>query len=229
MALQIEKSGSNYVLRFPYNPALVDAVKRIPSRKWDKDAKVWTAPLIAGDFLKRLTDELKPTTEVIFGDGIEAELIAANQSALASIEASKANNIKADIPVPDGLAYMPFQLAGIHYASQRPNTLIADDMGLGKTIQAIGVSNADNSIRSVLVICPASLRLNWRREWEKWCVKGLSVGVFTTGARTIQRKTYWIARWSIRHKNPLRRHCPVLLGTYDRGRNGRKPNNCPIR
>lgn len=185
MALQISKSNSNYALSFPYDPSLVEAVKRIPNRKWDAASKKWLAPKASADFLKRLTDELKARTEIVFCDGVEAELIAANSFAVASIEASKAANIDADIPVPEGLEYMPFQRAGIHYASSRPNTLIADDMGLGKTIQAIGVSNADESIRSILVICPASLRLNWQREWQKWCVKGLAVGVFSTGDKAI--------------------------------------------
>lgn len=55
--------------------------------------------------------------------------------------------------------------------------LIADEMGLGKTIQAIGVSNAIESIRRILIICPASLKLNWAREWKKWDIKGLSVQI----------------------------------------------------
>jgi SWI/SNF-related matrix-associated actin-dependent regulator 1 of chromatin subfamily A len=38
----------------------------------------------------------------------------------------------------------------------------------GKTVQAIGVANADESVKNVLVICPASLRINWLRESERW-------------------------------------------------------------
>ena len=59
----------------------------------------------------------------------------------------------------------------------RPATLVADEMGLGKTIQAIGVINSDPTICRVLVICPASLRLNWKRELEKWLVRPLKVGI----------------------------------------------------
>ena len=73
-----------------------------------------------------------------------------------------------DLPKPDGLDYLPFQKAGIHFALARPHVLIADDMGLGKTVQAIGIYNADPSIRNVLIACPASLTLNWKREFEKW-------------------------------------------------------------
>ena len=70
-------------------------------------------------------------------------------------------------PCPRGRAFLPFQLAGIQYALNRQHTLIGDEPGLGKTIQAIGLSNAAGSKFS-LVICPASLRLNWRREIRAW-------------------------------------------------------------
>jgi len=82
-----------------------------------------------------------------------------------------------DIPVPDGLAYLPYQRAGIAYASARAACLIGDEMGLGKTVQAIGVSNMDATVKSVLIVCPASLKITWQREWQKWDVKGLSVGI----------------------------------------------------
>jgi SWI/SNF-related matrix-associated actin-dependent regulator 1 of chromatin subfamily A len=50
-------------------------------------------------------------------------------------------------------------------------------MGLGKTIQAIGVINASPRPKKVLVVAPASLKLNWKRELEKWLTYPLTVGV----------------------------------------------------
>lgn len=47
-------------------------------------------------------------------------------------------------------------------------TLIADGMGLGKTIQALGLMNLMGpETAQALVICPASLKINWKRESEK--------------------------------------------------------------
>lgn len=46
----------------------------------------------------------------------------------------------------------------------------------GKTIQAIGLVNL-KKLKSVLVICPASLKENWRREFNKWKTQNISVGV----------------------------------------------------
>ena len=83
------------------------------------------------------------------------------------IEASKASNIDKDFPHPENLTYRPFQKAGINFVLENQNTLIGDDMGLGKTIQAIGVINSDVNIQKILIICPASLKLNWKIEIEK--------------------------------------------------------------
>lgn len=92
-------------------------------------------------------------------------------------EASRATDADIDVPAPDGLSYLPFQRGGIAYAMSRETVLIGDEMGLGKTIQALGIINADANAKSVLIICPASLRLNWKREAEKWLVRPMTVEV----------------------------------------------------
>lgn len=93
-----------------------------------------------------------------------------------AIAASQQVDADIDIPCPEGLDYLPFQRAGIAYALARPNTLFGDDMGLGKTIQAIGVINATDA-ESILVVCPAFLRLNWSREIKKWLTRDLTIGI----------------------------------------------------
>jgi SWI/SNF-related matrix-associated actin-dependent regulator 1 of chromatin subfamily A len=95
---------------------------------------------------------------------------------------SRATDLDVTIPAPEGLDYLPFQKAGIHFSKDK-NTLIADEMGLGKTIQAIGVLNLHPEYENILVICPASLKLNWQRELSKWLVKDYTIGV-------VNRKDY---------------------------------------
>lgn len=70
-------------------------------------------------------------------------------------------------PCPDLMTPMDFQNAGVEYQVRRRNGLIGDAPGLGKTIEAILLSNAIGALRT-LVVCPASLRLNWEREIWKW-------------------------------------------------------------
>lgn len=45
--------------------------------------------------------------------------------------------------------------------------MIADEMGLGKTVQALAVLAAADAFPAV-VVCPASLKLNWHREANRW-------------------------------------------------------------
>ena len=93
----------------------------------------------------------------------------------------------APLPVPSGLAYYPHQLEGIGFAVNRLRTnrgaMFGDVMGLGKTIQAIGTANAI-SPRRVLVVCPASVLLTWRREIWRWQTLGLPVFLIQAGRDT---------------------------------------------
>ena len=101
---------------------------------------------------------------------------AATSTVSQDLAASRATETKVEIPCPPGLEYRPFQRAGIAYALKRPATLIADEMGLGKTIQGIGFCNVI-AARSILVICPASLKLNWAREFKRWTTTGVTIGI----------------------------------------------------
>ena len=91
---------------------------------------------------------------------------------------SSATGSSSEYPAPEGLSYLPFQIAGIDFLLENNNVLLSDPMGLGKTIEAIGLINADRSIKRILVICPASLKLNWLAEIRKWLVPDLSVSVW---------------------------------------------------
>lgn len=82
-------------------------------------------------------------------------------------EESLATGCDIEFPAPAGLSYLPYQRAGIAYAMKRQHTLIGDEPGLGKTIQALGFCNAIDAPR-VLIICPASVRLQWAAEVMKW-------------------------------------------------------------
>lgn len=64
---------------------------------------------------------------------------------------------------------LPFQKEGVREAIIRNGrVLIADEMGLGKTLQAITISNYYKSSWPCIIICPSSLRHNWRNEISKW-------------------------------------------------------------
>jgi len=71
---------------------------------------------------------------------------------------------------PGGKQYKPYQRVGIHLLCESPVALLADEQGLGKTIQAIGGWN-EVQPKHTLVICPASVKLNWAREFLEWGIR----------------------------------------------------------
>ena len=97
------------------------------------------------------------------------------------IELSAKHDHDINIPAPAGLSFLGYQKAGVAYAVEMGSAIIADEPGLGKTIQAIGISNMIDEIKKVLIICPASLKINWSREWQKWDTKNLNVGIVKNG------------------------------------------------
>ncbi len=66
---------------------------------------------------------------------------------------------------------MPFQLDGVRALIEMDRLLLSDDMGLGKTVQAVAalrLLKLGGRIRSSLVVAPASVLDQWRREIAKW-------------------------------------------------------------
>lgn len=61
----------------------------------------------------------------------------------------------------------PFQAANVEYALSRTCTLVGDQPGLGKTPTAIVYAN-EIQARKVLVLCPASIRYQWKRRITEW-------------------------------------------------------------
>jgi SWI/SNF-related matrix-associated actin-dependent regulator 1 of chromatin subfamily A len=164
--IRVERYGSQYIARCTYEQK--DIVKAAGFR-WDGAAKQW------------YTTDAAIAAKLDDVEGLRQRVAAANTAKVEAIEMSRASDSDADIPRPDGLEYLPYQRAGIAYARRFPTVLIGDDMGLGKTIQAVGIINDDSTINRVLVICPASLRLNWRRELKKWLVTPRQIGIVDDG------------------------------------------------
>jgi len=90
---------------------------------------------------------------------------------------SRSSTAEIEVPAPPGREYLPYQKAGIAFLDKTPSALLADEMGLGKTIQVLGLINRHPEIQSILVVCPASLRLNWEREARRWLTREIPITV----------------------------------------------------
>jgi superfamily II DNA or RNA helicase len=149
---------------------------------WDHDAGIAFDGLPgAGDVARTLPadpwilerlDEFLALHEVAVGGSarpVLADLRAEYEEAIAQIRASRvttAEPIEATDAVLGG-ELAPFQWGAVRYALQARRVFLADEQGLGKTVEALATVEADDAYPTV-VICPASLKLNWEREIEHW-------------------------------------------------------------
>lgn len=75
-----------------------------------------------------------------------------------------------EVEVPLLRQMFPYQKNGVAYSLQHQRVIVGDQPGLGKTGQAIATMVAGGA-KCILVICPATLRENWKREWKLWTGK----------------------------------------------------------
>lgn len=134
---------------------------------WDSTVKRWHTSVynIATTFESVADDEAKNAFD-LYRQKVEESHIS--------------ETITDEIPCPKGYNYYPYQQAGILYAAKRSATLIGDEMGLGKTPQSIGVINLTKP-KTVLIICPATLKLNWQKELRRWLVDVYRIHVLNSG------------------------------------------------
>jgi SNF2 family DNA or RNA helicase len=86
----------------------------------------------------------------------------------------------------------PHQRAGVKFLATSKRALLADEPGLGKTAQAIRaikkIQDDGGEAFPALIVCPNTLKKNWKREFEKWW-PGVNVQVIA-GTATQRRKQF---------------------------------------
>ena len=153
------KTPNCYKVQFPYHPMMVKCVKRIPSAKFHADGKYWSVGQEDRWYLEKMADwavRCRFVTGVSWNDDTE-EVIDYTLPPMPELK------------VPSNMVLEPYeyQKQGIAYALEKKRCIMGDEPGLGKTAQAIGTMTASGAW-PVLVICPASLKENWRREFKKF-------------------------------------------------------------
>ena len=202
------------LIQFPYNAEAVEAIKELPARKWNPAERGGEIP----DFLASAAAvKLEPFYPDI-ADALRSHVASVTVEARRDIsnaqsgeEVSDRNaqrileKIKKELKLP--LKLFPYQEVGVAFIElSKGKALIGDDMGLGKTAQSLAWLALHKEKRPVIVICPASIKVNWSREINKW-IPNSSIQSIDSGKDVIEPgKEFYIVNYDL-----LRKHEQGLL------------------
>lgn len=133
----------------PYNQKVVDVIRALPDRFWNKDKKVWEC---AFKSLSTLLSQLSDFEIEITGHYVVLE------------------EKKVEVPSDFNFKTKPYehQVDGFNYGLANDKWLLGDEMGLGKTKQVIDIAVAkklQNNYKHCLIICGVNgLKWNWKNE-----------------------------------------------------------------
>jgi len=93
-----------------------------------------------------------------------------NRSVLTNLGFTIEDPFDKDIELPGTSGLLRnYQRTGVRFMDRTNGSMIlGDDMGLGKTCQSLSYVAMTNRY-PLLIVCPASLKLNWEREYDMWC------------------------------------------------------------
>lgn len=98
--------------------------------------------------------------------------VLGNNDAVYGLPEELAREVQEECFFPDGLLceLRRYQEWGVKYILHQGRVLLGDEMGLGKTVQAIAamVSLKNTGATHFIVLCPASVIINWCREIQKF-------------------------------------------------------------
>jgi SWI/SNF-related matrix-associated actin-dependent regulator of chromatin subfamily A-like protein 1 len=93
---------------------------------------------------------------------------------VALIKNNKVENVVIDYEKYSHRPPLDHQKEAIQKLVENKKFILADDMGLGKTTSTI-ISALETGAKKVLIICPASLKINWQREIENYSDRTTSI------------------------------------------------------
>ncbi len=156
-------------IKFEYDPYIARLVKKLPGWRFDGDDKKWMVPITPSlyDAIIVFEEETNETIPAhVIKSLIEMRDFRRHNFIGSSAIAPNYNDLDKISPLLRDVL-RPYQQAGVLYMLKNRTVIVADDMGIGKTIEALATIESAIAYPA-LVICPASLRINWLRECEKW-------------------------------------------------------------
>lgn len=167
---------------FQFSDRIKDTIKRVRGAYFEGGTKSWMIPrnwtyqLILWLKEDQILTEIDKAMQVEFGMSTRAK----TKEEIEERKKRKAADPSYAIKPPEGYdtSYLnlregwdlyPYQKAGLRYALMKEGRiLLGDDMGLGKTPQGIAIARHYQDEWPLVIIAPASLLLNWKKEILQW-------------------------------------------------------------
>lgn len=165
--MQVIQYSQEFHIRIPFNnwrQHNLQAVKALSSRRFDPIKKIWVAPLYVHSEIMELVHNHR------------AEFLVMNNhnSSVKIEELPELPDLDFDLQLKQG-KLRPYQSKGVARGLQLKCFINGDEQGLGKTVQSISTLYVAEKQGEVtfpcLVVCPASTKINWQREWHQWTEK----------------------------------------------------------
>lgn len=176
--ISISLEGEDIKIRFPYNKELVSAVKEISGfKKFETvgNDKYW--------LLKRyqLDEIVAKFPNATMNDTLK-QLVESRKLLESKANAMTTKTFFELAGFGNGRTLMPFQIAGLEFLEiANGRAMIADEMGTGKTCQTLAYMQLHPEQRPAIVVCPASLKYNWRNECKQWLDTDDTVQIISKG------------------------------------------------
>lgn len=170
--MTINETGRGWELHFDFRPTIVEEVKKMHGARFMGKQAGWFIPVkserkengeVVKTFHNREAMEKFKKKYLVITPGSDAP------EQLFKVE--ELPELKVVIPWRENVQPFAYQARGIAAGMALRKFINADQPGLGKTFQTIGTILGLQVIGQpsfpCLVICPSTLRENWRREWEE--------------------------------------------------------------
>ena len=160
----VDFNGKAFVVSAP--PSLLGVLRSIPSRRFDKDSKKWLCPPTKSniDFFKRFR--------------------ASFSSSAQSFIDTRSEIVRGKLPLSFNFKTQPLahQLEALLRCIPQDNYALLMDPGTGKSKVMIDDATCyflDGHCNAALVVCPNSIKSNWKEEIEKHSSIGVDIFVYS--------------------------------------------------